>query len=711
MILVFSTVCCIQGEWLCINHESIKSSVDASTQGNQEVYRWLSTSIVVLTKLSFFLHGQFYGDVQDKGGISIEAAAQIMFTRLLRMVLQSTGYLTSTSSIYLAHALSLEDSFRTVPSLDIMKQEYGSIVDEKISSILDLTINELVYENFLINRLAVIIMVIDAWVYRLIPAGFNDTSVAKMESQAMIILRQLANEMFHLRQTVSKDLILVGQCVEKLAVSIHAWSEKKRSEKVNMDSMETVHNLLVICLQTITVDEDTKLIFSDSIRKLRSLVEEKQDVKKSVIVADDQYETSFDISSLNESSFDLRLSKYCTITLTDNYTGGVRKKASSSGNKATEMDVITDIIKASYDEGYIFEIYRQVIIDRCLFSLTIAPCLSSFEGPSRPWDSFQVAYPLVISQQYDDDLILWPGSVVTVSGSSDPVHVICSYAPEKSMKDDSTTYWALKVLLTICNNTSVSIPSGIQVVIKVVSSHYNSLNDDLRNNYFTEAIQQHPQEIKAGDTLIFSAIFDSLPFGINTLIPRILFPGIKTETPLQDYWNEDELQPILDENDGYEYLDLMLPCSTVTTSIFLSLRPNPLVFFRNATGDESSFNFLWSSCTYTTMLDMSISSPSSYHLGEEENIHGFRRNAPDTLVRCSKVLLRIDKEKITLHAWAFRTWCGSHLLIKYHYLKDDHDRLQLELRSDNPTIIHTLISDDDAKRELIHTLSLHLAVH
>ena len=334
------------------------------------------------------------------------------------------------------------------------------------------------------------------------------------------------------------------------------------------------------------------------------------------------------------------------------------------------------------------------------------------------------------------------GAVQTLSGGSDPVTFVLAYSVRRCPRYDCEPEYKLVVTMRVYNITAVEIPQGVRLDLNVMQqrSVFAVAGEEGSESHLlcsTQAI--HKQEIKPGDHVTWEVAIDNWPpSGTIELHPSVVFREMEAEHSAPQMIKKEfsvarnevevvELKKFDEDSDGNDdtdlgtasgdgsladdtvvdidddNMDIILWGEPVRLSPMVGMQPCPLVFFRDGCGDVNVFRFLW--------YQMPHRLPEMMLLPVVPRSIGVTKDDYASSVADSSVILimePIGTYGMSTKGWAFMTLSGNRLLcllVEMGTTEAGGTTSMLYLRSDDETLLLSLMGSDTARRSVVAALT------
>ena len=390
----------------------------------------------------------------------------------------------------------------------------------------------------------------------------------------------------------------------------------------------------------------------------------------------------------------------------------------------------------SYNEGYLTQLSRQIVLARADACLLSNPVVYSLHASTRKQNWLRIALPPLPSSRKSQELLSrlprfqWGSNAVSVSGGSDATAVTLAYSMRRGLRYDGEDEFNLVVSLRLTNTTAVEISEGIRLEMGL-SQDFAPLDSDSQDAFSQEvlktlagdkvalqfespmasAVSIYKSELKSGDHLTWEIAFNSQPMtGAIQLNPSIVFRSIEKESTLSVTVGGDSEPPDgstkkQEEKKSEELTDqgtenIAIPCDSFKLSPLIGLQPCPLVFFRDSSGDLDCFHLLWSRMPHQVPpLRLALStSGRSVAVGS------------DILRLCALSTIRFEGELISggfvTHLWAFASLEGRRVL--FVLAESDVDGASdktIHVRGDDVELLTCLCGTASARIALVAALA------
>ena len=404
------------------------------------------------------------------------------------------------------------------------------------------------------------------------------------------------------------------------------------------------------------------------------------------------------------------------------------------------------IIGDTFDHGYLFQHYRQVILFRSQLAMETAQIIvGSTRQAMRPIDPLRLSIPSITSSKHchkessqsllSFDTPTWTNSSANVCGTSDPISMRSHFAVRFCPRYDGEIERRLVFVTKLHNITAVPIPKGIRLDLSVDTCvpPEVEIGEVPETSLGTTAF--HRQEIKAGDHIAWTIETHGWPTGGGDLQTSVSFrdeesetttqqrirqPAISTKVALSNVAEgdednaEDDFSPgngsssggFLEseaegEEEGDEFCDIILTGEPLTILPSIVLQPCPLVFFANAQGDESAFRFLWSRLPHSSQpINVTYSSDTA----ENNYIGPSAGCAAREIARLSQVNLSVTIDNGSTDGWAFASWTSKRLLCILVRDKTDIEGI-LYVRGDSKPLINSVVGSKKDREVFVSDLT------
>jgi hypothetical protein len=367
----------------------------------------------------------------------------------------------------------------------------------------------------------------------------------------------------------------------------------------------------------------------------------------------------------------------------------------------------------TYHLGYFLQLYRQLLsqqVENAIESsplhflkhpLSVVEC-SSFPSFSsyRNLDPLRLSTPPLPAERFPSSCMLnkgiekWSNSTHTISSGSDPLAITLSYSLRQLSRFDGDVEWGFAVTITVHNITAVPILNGVRLDATISQQgSYELSSEDISSienrefrppNLIMTETSVYKKELKAGGHFFWEFVLDSWPLGGEICVNCTLreLEAESSTYQLLEFPNDDEQKDANnddnknknealdkvggDHEEGEETVDVVFAGAPISVSPMIILQPNPLVFYRDCLGDQTAYQFLWFSMPHhLTEIKIILSAPD---FKEENQTSTYFHNINGGALSSSSITnisfhdnTNIDKDRRTLSAWAFSTWCGKHL--------------------------------------------------
>lgn len=313
----------------------------------------------------------------------------------------------------------------------------------------------------------------------------------------------------------------------------------------------------------------------------------------------------------------------------------------------------------------------------------------------------------------------WSGSTSMVTAGSDPVAVMLAYVARRMPRYDCEPEFHIDVTMKIHNMTAVEISKGVRLGLSLTQKQSpstaetpeDSNNPDSDIELFSTATI-YKQELNAGEHLMWEISLPHIPSaGVVTLNPSVTFRETDGEQSVLKWVGKNgdngdseedakkdtekaETELTFDEDN---ILDVSLSCETVSLSSMASLQPDPLVFFRDAYGDESVFRFLWLQLPYRSMQMKLV--PNDHVDAPRE-----KDELADAVANLSTVRVqdRVRTSEDKVEAWAFSTLSGQRL---FWVIVSAAEEATLQLRSDAKDLLQSVMGSKSTLVDMVAALT------
>ena len=388
----------------------------------------------------------------------------------------------------------------------------------------------------------------------------------------------------------------------------------------------------------------------------------------------------------------------------------------------------------TFDHGYLFQHYRQVLLFRSQLAMETAQIIvGSSREPMRPVEPLRLSLPPIIPsvQCHKEtsrsllslDTPIWTNSSVNVCGTSDPVSMRNHFAVRFCPRYDGEIDRRLVFVTKLHNITAVPIPRGIRLDFSVETGITPEIESEETPETSLGTTSFHRQEIKAGDHIAWTIETQGWPTGGGDLQTNVSFrdmesetttqqwirqPTITTKAPLSNVAEVDEENAEDDfstgngsssagfleseaegEEEGDEFCDVLLAGEPLSIPPSIVLQPCPLVFFANAQGDESAFRFLWSRLPHSSK-PINVTSTGSNGTAENNDIGPTAGFAAREIARLSQVDLSVAGDISSADGWAFASWTSKRVLCVLVRDKTDLEGT-LYVRGDSNSLIKSIV--------------------
>jgi len=414
-----------------------------------------------------------------------------------------------------------------------------------------------------------------------------------------------------------------------------------------------------------------------------------------------------------------------------------------------------------FDHSYLFHHYRQAIIFRAEVAMrsaqveflhgfgvnkkghsqSLKPCEPlrlSIPPPSTPTDGGNFRQALLRPGD-----LRWIESSTDVCGTSDPISIRTYFSDMLCPRYDGEVERRLVIVIKMYNMTAVPIPGGVRMDLTVEPSSDETidLNDGQHNAVLGAASPPsflpaplsttafHRQEIKAGDHVTWTIETHGWTNGGGVLNAAVSFRDLESESTTMCWIKQKPVSSVKTslseveegnegkvdddfsvgqgssadfleseaEEEGDEIADLFLMGEPVFVPPSIVLQACPLVFFRDANGDEMTFRFLWTSMPHRFVPIKCSSFTASVDERHAKLSAGY---AAREVARHSKVVSVGGYAE----AWAFSSW-NSKLILCVLIRDKANPEGTLYVRGDSETLLQSLVGSNLSRDVFVSDLT------
>ena len=424
------------------------------------------------------------------------------------------------------------------------------------------------------------------------------------------------------------------------------------------------------------------------------------------------------------------------------------------------------VIDDSAHHAYMTQYCKQVVSSRTDVSIQASPLATLSRGGDGPsltlssdWLRLKTQPPplnrLSKAGTPKSARVSTSGAIQTLSGGSDPVTFILAYSVRRCPRYDCEPEYKLVVTMRIYNITAVEIEKGVRLDLNVMqqrSAFAIAGEEGSEMNILCSTQAIYKQEIKPGDHVTWEVTVDNWPpSGTIELHPSVTIREIESETSSPKLIEQDapkvvkvgeskteeeevvnvaesktgeEDDDIIDDNtdpgtseNGMkaddtvvdvddENMDIVLCGQPVRLSPMLGMQPCPLVFFKNGQGDIDAFRFLWYQMPHR-LPEMMLLPVVPRSIGVTKDEYA------SSVANCSVVSIMepIGTFGMSTKGWAFMTLSGNRLLcllVEMGTPESGGTTTMLYFRSDDETLLLSLMGSDIARRSVVSALTAYL---
>jgi hypothetical protein len=412
------------------------------------------------------------------------------------------------------------------------------------------------------------------------------------------------------------------------------------------------------------------------------------------------------------------------------------------------------VIDDSAHHAYFTQYCKQVVSSRTDVSIQASPIATlsrGGEGPALTLSSnwLRLATPppplnrLSKAGTPKSARVSTSGAIQTLSGGSDPVTFILAYSVRRCPRYDCEPEYKLVVTMRIYNITAVEIEKGVRLDLNVMqqrSAFAIAGEEGSEMNILCSTQAIYKQEIKPGDHVTWEVTVDNWPpSGTIELHPSVTIREMESETSSpklieqeapkgvkvaelkkgeedDDNIDDNNTDPgtsgngsiaddnVVDVDD--ENMDIVLCGQPVKLSPMLGMQPCPLVFFRDGQGDIDAFRFLWYQMPHR-LPEMMLLPVVPRSIGVTKDDYA------SSVANCSVVPIMepIGTFGMSTKGWAFMTLSGNRLLcllVEMGTPESGGTTTMLYFRSDDETLLLSLMGSDIARRSVVSALTAYL---
>eukprot|EP00548_Thalassiothrix_antarctica_P007963 CAMPEP_0194141334 /NCGR_PEP_ID=MMETSP0152-20130528/10747_1 /TAXON_ID=1049557 /ORGANISM="Thalassiothrix antarctica, Strain L6-D1" /LENGTH=1325 /DNA_ID=CAMNT_0038839915 /DNA_START=84 /DNA_END=4061 /DNA_ORIENTATION=- len=346
-----------------------------------------------------------------------------------------------------------------------------------------------------------------------------------------------------------------------------------------------------------------------------------------------------------------------------------------------------------------------------------------------------------------------PGSVHTLSGSSDPISFIIAYSMRRCLRYDCEMEFKLFVTCRVHNVTATKIRSGLRVDLRVGQQRNRPIveeeeGDDLPASH-TAVFKQ---EIKSNDFVTWEVALTNWPLrgsyelhssvtfremDAENILPKpiLLIPpkddvengsncdtsGLVDEDERTNHtYTDDTAETSIEErtigDEEEEKVDITLVGEPVKLSPMTGLQPSPLVFFRDRRGDVNTFRFMWHQMEYKLP---EITLCPDQNTTEKVTLGSLPSTMPDefgaAIANLSRLAIANKEEMMWFEGNVIRGWAFQSLSSDAHLLclttkkqsneeKEEFQQTKMYFRSDDETLLQSVLGSDTTRDAIVSCL-------
>jgi len=701
-----------------------------------ELEEWVRLSLTVLNAFSdCILWGaaSLYMDEE----ITMLAASQVAYARLLQEVLHAAGMLNANSiSLKMTpiasppHLLwdSMEEDSEYLVLLD--RVPLTRTTTDAIGTLMDdLVKKEMKGAGVVSHHMRIFLMSLaaDHWIQT---RHYAIKAIASPSVDIGMGMGMGIDSAKQLLVTVSPRRMF-GKVVESNKSHIENYSAAKK-ESYQKFAQDTV-GVCVACIESMAlmachytkkfgISNDTKAVLNYSVKSLQGKAGNDSDAPILPVcqAAIERIESAFQSSDKIMAE---------SISLSPLVPDTIQRRSVISHSRITQG-------RDAFNEGYITQLSRQIIsarADRCIYSF---PSIQNPSSAVRKQNWLRLSLPPLPQSRNPRSFITriprfqWGSNVTVCTAGSDPAAVTIGYFLRRNMRYDGEDDFCLMIAMRVDNLTAVEIPNGLRLELGVTEENISNSADaqDVISLDISKSLKEghdnvvgedtlgvsavtYERGLKGGDHLSWNITMNPLPMtGSMTLNPSVVFRSLEKEAPHATWVTTDAQKKDGEETsvtsgsskatsvgdtfhpNGEQRQNVSIACEPIKLSPMIGLQPCPLVFYRDGLGDVESFQFLWSRMPCQLAPLKLVADPSSSNVPERFY---------DELRVAAISGLKFEGEGTITHVWAFVNPRGKRAMF---VLSEEDDVQTLHARGDDRQLLLCLLGTSSSRNALISAL-------